>query len=160
MVKIKIISVGKIKQQYFEDAINDYIRRLSSIYKVEHICVNTAQYPDKINQALANQAKDVEGENILKRVSPTDYVICLNLKQKTMDSIEFSDYMRNIVNQGNSTIVFVVGGSYGLGKNILKRANQELTLSAMTLIHEMAIVFLLEQLYRGINIQKNTPYHK
>ena len=160
MVRITIYSIGKIKQPYFKDAINDYIKRLSSSYKVEHLVLNNAQYPDKISEKQIEQAKELEGETMLKRIGNDDFVIALNLNRKSLNSVEFSNYLTSLVDRGVNSIVFLIGGSYGLGTNVLKRSNFELTLSEMTLIHEMTIVFLLEQLYRSVNIQNNTPYHK
>lgn len=160
MVKIKIISVGKIKQGYFQSMIDDYIKRLKSNYKIEHIIVDTANYPLKLNDTIIEQIKETEGVNILKKIGSKDYVIALNLNQTEYDSLKFSQYIQNLIDQSIGTITFIIGGSYGLGTNVLNRANSQITLSKMTLIHEMAIVFLLEQLYRGVNIQNNTPYHK
>ena len=149
-----------MKQPYFKDAINDYIKRLSSAYKVEHVSVNNAQYPDRISDKQIEQCKAIEGETILKRIASNDFVIALNLNKQHFDSVEFSDYLTKLVDRGVNSIVFVVGGSYGLGENILERAQCQVTLSKMTLIHEMTIVFLLEQIYRSVNINNNTPYHK
>ena len=160
MVKITIYSVGKAKQPYFRDAINDYVKRLSSTFKIAHIALNSAQYPDKISEKQILQAKEIEGETMLKRLDSNDFVIALNLNKKMLDSIEFSNYLTSLVDRGVNSIVFLIGGSYGLGNNVLSRANFELTLSEMTLIHEMTIVFLLEQIYRSVNIRNNTPYHK
>jgi Uncharacterized conserved protein len=160
VVKISIYSVGKIKQSYFKEAINDYIKRLSSSYKIEHVVINPANYPDKISDKQIEQCKEAEGVSILKRLAPTDFVIALNLNRTSLDSVEFSKYLNSLTDKGVNSIVFLIGGSYGLGTCVLNRSNYQLTLSKMTLIHEMTIVFLLEQIYRSVNIQNNTPYHK
>ena len=136
------------------------MQRLSSSYKISHVCVNNAEYPSKINDKLIMQCKEKEGESLLKRIDSLDFVIALNLNRKEMDSVEFSSFITNLLENGIGSLVFVIGGSYGLGENLLGRANFELTLSKMTLLHEMSIVFILEQIYRAVNIVNKTPYHK
>lgn len=157
MQKIRIISVGKTKQDYYALGIKDYIKRLNGHYNIEHLQVSSADYPLKINDALIAKIKEIEGDNILKRIGPKEFVVLLNLGQRELDSLEFSKFLADLT---TPIITFVIGGSYGLGNNIMGRANAQLSLSKMTLIHEMAILFLLEQIYRGVNIQSNTPYHK
>ena len=160
MLKIKIISVGKIKQPYFQAAVNDYLKRSSSYFNIEHIVVPTAIYPDKINDSLIQKAKKTEAQSILRRLSDGDFIGALALNSFEFCSEGFSEFIDQLASKSYKQVVFIIGGSYGLDESVIKRANQKISVSKMTLPHELALVFLLEQIYRAGNILNNTPYHK
>ena len=152
-MKIKIIAVGSIKDKYFKDAINEYIKRLSKYIKVEIIEVKETD-DTKLN------AKEVEGERILKQIKNNDFVVALTLNKKECTSEEFASWLDKTFVKANSEIIFLIGGSLGLSNAVIKRSNDCLTLSKLTFTHQMSRVILLEQIYRGFKIIHNERYHK
>ena len=150
---IKIICIGKIKERYMCDAINDYLKRLSKYTKVEIIELNNYN-SDNINDILVH-----EKELILKNIKDKDYVITMEIEGKELNSIEFSKKIEETFNN-NSNIDFIIGGSYGLHKDIKNISNYALSFSKMTFPHQLFRLILLEQIYRAYKIQNNEAYHK
>ena len=150
---IKIICIGKIKERYMCDAINDYLKRLSKYTKVEIIELNNYN-SDNINDILVH-----EKELILKNINSKDYLITLEIEGEQLDSIQFSNKLDKILSI-NSNIVFIIGGSYGLHKDIKNISNYALSFSKMTFPHQLFRLILLEQIYRAYKIQNNEAYHK
>lgn len=149
---IKIITVGKLKEQYFKDACNEYLKRLSKYTKIDLIEVPDENYD--ITKTL-----DKEKENIIKHISDKDYIITLEIEGKELSSIELSKKINDTL-ISNSDITFIIGGSYGLHEDIKKLSNYSLSFSKMTFPHQLFRIMLLEQIYRSYKILNNETYHK
>lgn len=159
-MKISVITVGKIKEKYLRDAIAEYSKRLSRYCKLEIIEVADEKTPDQVSEAVEDAIRAKEGERILKFIRDDMYVITLEINGKMLTSEEFAEKMESLGVQGNSSIAFVIGGSIGLGKDVLKRSDFALSFSKMTFPHQLMRVVLLEQVYRGYRIISGEPYHK
>ena len=159
-MKITIITVGKIKEKYLRDAIAEYSKRLSRYCKLEIIEVSDEKTPDQASETLEEQIRSKEGERILKYIRDDMYVITLEIGGKMLSSEEFAKKIETLGVQGQSSIAFVIGGSIGLGKEVLKRSDYALSFSKMTFPHQLMRVILLEQVYRGYRIMNGEPYHK
>ncbi len=159
-MEIRILSVGKIKEKYLKDGIQEYTKRLGRYCNVRFIQVADEKTPDHASEALNRQIKETEGERLLKNIREQDYVVALALDGKMLDSVELSKFMENLGIQGKSTIDFVIGGSLGLSDRVLARADYKLCFSKMTFPHQLMQMILLEQIYRGFRIMNNEPYHK
>lgn len=159
-MKITLITVGKIKEKYLKDAIAEYSKRLSKYCKLEIIEVSDEKTPDTVSAVVEEQIRQKEGERILKYVKEDAYVITLEIGGKMMDSVEFSRKIETLGIQGVSHITFVIGGSIGLGKEVLQKSDFALSFSKMTFPHQLMRVILLEQIYRGYRIMAGEPYHK
>lgn len=159
-MKITIITVGKIKEKYFTDAIAEYSKRLSRYCKLEMIQVADEKTPDGASEALEAQIKDKEGERILSNLKDGSYVVTLAIEGNMLDSEELAEKIEKWGVSGVSQIVFVIGGSLGLSKAVLSRADYKLSFSRMTFPHQLMRVILLEQIYRAYRIIQNEPYHK
>lgn len=159
-MKIKIICVGKIKEKYFIQAIDEYIKRLQAYTKLELIEVSDESIPDKCSDKFAELIKEKEAAKILSKIKDDELVVVLDVMGKPLDSVEFSKYIEQSMLHGKSVITFVIGGSLGNGASILQRSNMRLSFSKMTFTHQMMKVFLIEQIYRSFKIMKNESYHK
>lgn len=159
-MKIRIFAIGKIKEAYLKEGINEYLTRLKPYTQIEIIELNDEPIPDNPNESEINKAKNIEGERVLKLLKPQDYLISLDLNKKQYTSLEFAKYLDNKFVIGGSNINFVIGGSYGLSDSLKKRANDSLSLSNMTFLHQMTRLLLLEQIYRAFKINRNETYHK
>ena len=159
-MKITLITVGKIKEKYFTDAIAEYAKRLSRYCKMEIVEVADEKTPDGASEALENQIKEKEGERILSKVPDGAYVVALAIEGKQLDSEELADKMEKWNVNGVSHLVFIIGGSLGLTPKVLNRADFKLSFSKMTFPHQLMRVVLLEQVYRSFRIRNNEPYHK
>lgn len=160
IMKITVITVGKIKEKYLKDAIAEYSKRLSKYCKLEIIEVADEKTPDGASKTVEMQIRDKEGERILKHVKDDACVITLEIQGKQMTSEELADKIETLGVQGTSHIVFVIGGSIGLGEEVLKRSDYALSFSKMTFPHQLMRVILLEQVYRSYRIINREPYHK
>ena len=150
---IKIICVGKIKEKYLKDAIEEYEKRLSKYTKLEIIELQD------INNDNINIILEKEKELILNKINEKDYVITLEIEGKELSSVELSNKIDNIF-LTNSNITFIIGGSYGLHNEIKERSNFKLSFSKLTFPHQLFRVMLLEQIYRSYKILNNESYHK
>ena len=159
-MKITLITVGKIKEKYLKDAIAEYSKRLSRYCKLEIIEVADEKTPDQASETMEEQIRDKEGERILKYLKDDMYVITLEIDGKQLSSEELADKMAALGLQGKSHIAFVIGGSIGLGREVLKRSDYALSFSKMTFPHQLMRVILLEQVFRGYRIINGEPYHK
>ncbi len=159
-MKISIVCVGKIKEKFFVDAIREYEKRLSRYCKLEICEVADEKTPDKASEALEEQIKEKEACRMEKYLSDDAYVIALAIDGKMLDSVALSEKIEKAGIQGVSHIQFVIGGSLGLHKRILDRADYKLSFSKMTFPHQLMRVILLEQVYRGYRIMNGEPYHK
>lgn len=159
MVRINIVCVGKLKEKYLKDSIDEYSKRLSKYCKLNIIELEDVSLPNKINDSIIMDIKKKEGEKILEQIKNTQYVIALELKGKEYSSEEFANTIQDIQTRGFSDITFVIGGTLGLDKEVLNRANELVCFSKMTFPHQLIRVFLLEQLFRGFKILNNETYH-
>lgn len=159
-MKITLITVGKIKEKYIRDAIAEYSKRLSRYCKLEILEVADEKTPDHASESAENAIRDKEGERILKYIKDDMYVITLEIEGKMLTSEDLAKKIDNLGIQGNSNIAFVIGGSIGLGAEVLKRSDYALSFSKMTFPHQLMRVILLEQIYRSYRIINGEPYHK
>ncbi len=159
-MKIRLLTVGKIKEKYLRDAIVEYSKRLSRYCKLEILEAADEKTPDHASEALEEQIKKKEGDRILNFISDSDYVIALDLKGEMFTSEEFAQKIDRLGIQGVSTIDFIIGGSLGLSEDVRRRADLKVSFSKMTFPHQLMRVIFLEQLYRSYRIIRNEPYHK
>lgn len=159
-MKITVIAVGKIKEKFFSEAIAEYQKRLSRYCKLEIVQVADEKTPDKASDLQNEQIKQKEGERILAHIKDGAYVIALAINGKMLSSEQLSAELERLGNQGQSQIVMIIGGSLGLSKEVLDRADYKLSFSPMTFPHQLMRVVLLEQVYRGFKIMAGEPYHK
>lgn len=159
-MKITLITVGKIKEKYLKDAISEYSKRLSKYCKLEIIEVADEKTPDQAGEAVENNIRTKEGQRILKYIRDDMYVITLEIAGKMLTSEELSEKIGKLGLQGKSNIAFVIGGSIGLGKEVMARSDYALSFSKMTFPHQLMRVILLEQIYRSFKILKGETYHK
>ena len=159
-MKITILTVGKIKEIYLKDAIAEYAKRLSRYCKLEIVEVADEKTIENASQVLETQIRDKEAERLMKYIREDAYVITLEIKGKQLTSEELSEKINQLGIQGKSHIIFVIGGSIGLGDEILKRSDYALSFSKMTFPHQLMRVILLEQIYRSYRIINGEPYHK
>ena len=159
-MKITIIPVGKIKEKYLTDAIAEYSKRLSRYCKLEILEVADEKTPDGASEIVEENIREKEGERILKLIKEDAYVITLEISGKMLTSEELADRIETLGIQGKSHLVFVIGGSIGLGREVLRRSDYALSFSKMTFPHQLMRVILLEQIYRSYRIINGEPYHK
>lgn len=159
-MKITIVTVGKIKEKYLKDAIAEYSKRLSKYCKLEIIEVADEKTPDNASEVVEEQIRAKEGERILKHIKDDAYVITLEINGKMLSSEDLAEKIDTLGVKGISHIVFVIGGSIGLGTEVLKRSDFALSFSKMTFPHQLMRVILLEQVYRSYRIINGEPYHK
>lgn len=159
-MEIKILSVGKIKEKYLNDGIQEYAKRLSRYCKLTFIQTPDEKTPDKASDALNEQIKNTEGERLLKHIREQDYVIALAIDGKMLDSVQLSSMIGRLGVEGKSSVCMVIGGSLGLSDSVLKRADFKLSFSKMTFPHQLMQMILLEQIYRSYRILNGEPYHK
>ncbi len=159
-MKITLITVGKLKEKYWQDAIAEYSKRLSRYCKLEMVQVQDEKTPDGASPALEQQIKEREGERILEKLRPDTFVIALAIKGHMLDSEELAEKIEKLGVRGVSQIAFVIGGSLGLSDAVLSRADYQLSFSRMTFPHQLMRVVLLEQIYRSFRIINKEPYHK
>lgn len=159
-MKITVITVGKIKEKYLKDAIAEYSKRLSRYCKLEILEVADEKIPDGASEIVEENIREKEGERILKLIKEDAYVITLEISGKMLTSEELADRIETLGIQGKSHLVFVIGGSIGLGREVLRRSDYALSFSKMTFPHQLMRVILLEQIYRSYRIINGEPYHK
>ena len=155
-----ILCVGKIKEKFYSQAIEEYSKRLSKYCKLEIKEAADEKTPDSASDTVNRMIKEKEGDRLLSFIKDDSYVIALAIDGKMLDSVELSEKIDNLMLSGKSDIVFVIGGSLGLDKRVLDRADYKLSFSKMTFPHQLMRVILLEQIYRSFRIMKNEPYHK
>lgn len=159
-MKITIISVGKIKEKFFNDAINEYTKRLSKFCKLTEEIVQDERADENYSQAEVEQVKTKEGIKILTKIPKSSYVFVLDVKGKQISSEELAEKIDNLGIDGKSDITFIIGGSNGLSQAVLNIADYKLSFSKMTFPHQLFKVILLEQIYRTFKIMSNESYHK
>ncbi|MGD6804586.1 23S rRNA (pseudouridine(1915)-N(3))-methyltransferase RlmH [Rossellomorea vietnamensis] len=159
-MNISIVTVGKLKEKYLKQGIDEYLKRLSAYAKVEVIEVSDEKAPEELSETEMIQVKGKEGERILAKISPDAYVIALAIEGKMRTSEDLADNLDKLATYGKSKVAFVIGGSLGLSDEVLKRSNETLSFSKMTFPHQLMRLILVEQVYRAFRINRGEPYHK
>lgn len=159
-MKITILAVGKIKEKFYRQAIEEFEKRLSRYCKLEIVEVADEKTPDHASEAEELLIKEKEGQRLLKHVRDDAWICALAINGKMLDSVELSEKIESLGVSGTSHIIFVIGGSLGLAEQVLKRADYLLSFSKMTFPHQLMRVILLEQIYRSYRILSKQPYHK
>ena len=159
-MKIKIVTVGKLKEKYLKDGIAEYSKRLSRFANLEMIELADEKTPDRASNSENQKILELEGTRILSKISDRDFVIVLAIEGKTLSSEEFSKQLEQAPINGFSTLTFVIGGSLGLSPQVKKRANLFLSFGRLTLPHQLMRLVLVEQIYRSFRITAGHAYHK
>lgn len=159
-MKITILCVGKIKEAFYRDAIAEYSKRLQKYVKLQLFEVSDEKVLETQSEAMDEIVLRKEGERLLKHIKDNDYVITLAITGTSLDSVSFSEKIEQLGCHQVSSIVFVIGGSLGLSKEIYDRSDEQISFSKMTFPHQLMRVILLEQVYRAYRIMKKEPYHK
>ena len=159
-MKIKIVTVGKLKEKYLKDGIAEYSKRISRFATVEMIELADEKTPDRASDSENEKILDLEGNRILSKIGDREFVVVLAIEGKTLSSEEFSKQLEQASINGFSTLTFVIGGSLGLSKEVKKRANLSVSFGRLTLPHQLMRLVLTEQIYRAFTIQQGSPYHK
>ncbi len=159
-MRITIVCVGKLKEKYWKDAIAEYSKRLSRYHKLDIIELADEKTPETMSKAQEQEVKKKEGERILKSIKEDAFVVVLAIEGKSLNSEQLADFMEKKAVSGVSHMVFVIGGSLGLSKDVMQCADDALSFSKMTFPHQMMRVILLEQIYRAERINRGEPYHK
>jgi len=156
-MKIKIIALGKIKEKFLKDGIDEFLKRLTPYCPTEILELSPIEIKD---ENLTEKILDEEGEKILSHIKPQSYVITLEIIGKQLSSEEFSSKINSLINDGCSELVFVIGSSCGISKNVSARADFKMSMSKMTFLHQFARLILVEQVYRAFKIMRGETYHK
>ena len=159
-MKIKSVTVGKLKEKYLKDGIAEYTKRISRFAKLEMIELTDEKTPDKASELENQKILETEGERILSKVGERDFVVVLAIEGKIFSSEEFSKQLEQASIKGYSTLTFIIGGSLGLAPVVKNRANLSVSFGRLTLPHQLMRLVLVEQIYRAFTIQQGSPYHK
>ena len=158
MLHINLICIGKLKETYLKEAIQEYSKRLSKYYSFQIIELPDEKLPDTLNPSIISQIQDIESEKIISHIPKNSYVISLDLTGKQYTSEEFSEKIENI-KISNSNLTFIIGGSLGLNTKLKNLSNEKICFSKMTFPHQLIRVFLIEQIFRAAKISNNEKYH-
>lgn len=156
-MNIKIVAVGKLKEKYTKEAIDEFKKRLGAYCSLSVVEIPAQEIRD---DNLAQKYMEIEGEKILSAIKPDAYVVTLEILGKMLSSEEFAQKIKDLSNEGHNEIVFVIGGANGLSKAVSDRANFKLSFSKMTFTHQLIRIFLYEQIYRAFKIINNENYHR
>lgn len=156
-MRIKIIALGKIKEKFLKEGIDEFLKRLTPYASVEIIELSPIEIKD---EHLTEKVLDEEGEKILSHIKPQSFVITMEILGKQFSSEEFAKKINSLTNEGQSEIIFVIGSSCGLSKKVSARSNLKMSMSKMTFLHQFARLLLVEQIYRAFKIIKGETYHK
>ena len=159
-MKIKVVTVGKLKEKYLKDGIAEYTKRILRFAKLEMIELADEKTPDKASELENQKILETEGARILSKVGERDFVVVLAIEGKTLSSEEFSKQLEQASIKGYSTLTFIIGGSLGLAPVVKNRANLSVSFGRLTLPHQLMRLVLIEQIYRAFTIQQGSPYHK
>lgn len=159
-MKITVFCIGFLKESYWKDAVAEYQKRLGNYVSLDVVEIPDLPCPEKASAKEMEEIKDKEGQKVLAKLKPGDYLIALDLKGKQYDSVAFAEHLQQKLVQNGASICFVIGGSLGLSDALLQRANESVCFGLPTFPHQLARVMLLEQLYRSFRILRNEPYHK
>ena len=157
---IRIIACGHMKEKWMKDGLQEYVRRISPYEKIEVVEVNDEKAPESNSDAQNEQVKEKEGERLLKQIRDTDYVILLDLAGKEWSSPEMAQFLQSLYNRNRNHIDFVIGGSLGVSRALIERADYRWKISDCTFPHQLCRVMVSEQIYRCFRILHHEPYHK
>lgn len=153
-MNISIITIGKLKEKYLKQGIDEYLKRLSSYAKIEIIELADEKAPENLSEIEMEQVKEKEGERILSKISDDTHVIALAIEGKMKSSEQLAKDLDQLATYGKSKVAFVIGGSLGLSNTVMKRANDSLSFSKMTFPHQLMRLILVEQVYRAFRINR------
>ena len=161
-MNITVLCVGKLKEKYWIDAVEEYSKRLSRFCKLTILEITEERLSDNAGSAGEKAVIDTESRNIFKKISrsPSMYIIALDVNGKSITSVDLAEKISGLGIDGKSDIVFIIGGSLGLSRELLEQSDMRLSFSKMTFPHQMMRVILLEQVYRAFKINGNETYHK
>lgn len=159
-MRITLICVGKLKERFYRDAVEEYVKRIGKYCKIEVIEVEDEKTPDGAGEALEEQIKAKEGKRILDRIKENSFVVTLEIKGKRFTSEGYAGWLEGLTVNGCSHVTFVIGGSLGLHESVCKRSDLAVSFSDMTFPHQLMRVILTEQIYRAFRIISGEPYHK
>lgn len=159
-MNIQIVSVGKLKEKYLKMGIEEYTKRLGAYAKIDLVEVADEKAPENLSDADMEIVKKKESDRILAKIGADTYVIALAIEGKMKTSEQLAGDIESLMTYGRSKIAFVIGGSLGLHKDVMKRSDEKLSFSKMTLPHQLMKLVLVEQIYRAFRIMKGEPYHK
>ncbi|MBM7605116.1 23S rRNA (pseudouridine1915-N3)-methyltransferase [Metabacillus crassostreae] len=159
-MNISIITIGKLKEKYLKQGIDEYLKRLSAYAKLDIIELPDEKAPENLSETEMEIVKEKEGERILSKISDDTHVIALAIEGKMKTSEQLAKEIDQLATYGKSKIAFIIGGSLGLSQQVMKRANDTLSFSKMTFPHQLMRLILLEQIYRAFRINRGEPYHK
>lgn len=158
-MKFTFLTIGKIKEKWMRQGIEEYLKRLSPMAKVEILSPDEEKMPENPSPALKEKVMEKEGDKLLKYLKDEDFLILLDLKGKPVTSEGLAEILQKKMVAGTSHFFFMIGGPYGNGENIRKRADLKISISAMTFTHQMARLILAEQVFRAMKIIRHEPYH-
>lgn len=156
-LKIKIIALGKIKENFLKEGIDEFLKRLTPYASVSVVELSPIEIKD---ENLTQKILFEEGEKILSQIKLSDFVVTMEIQGKQFSSEEFSQKITSLADEGVNEMVFVIGSSCGIGRNVSERADLKMSMSKMTFLHQFARLILVEQIYRAFKISRNEPYHK
>ncbi|EOH90485.1 ribosomal RNA large subunit methyltransferase H [Enterococcus asini ATCC 700915] len=159
-MNIKLITVGKLKEKYLVQGINEYVKRLGAYGKIQIIEVPDEKAPENLSEAQMIQVKEKEGERILGKIKDGEYVFALAIEGQNPSSEAFAKQLEQLQIQGKSQFVFIIGGSLGLSQAVMQRSNAQISFGKMTYPHQLMRLILVEQIYRAMRINHGEPYHK
>ena len=155
-MKITLLAIGKTDNKNLQNLVDDYTKRLSHYISFNFEIISDIKNAKNLTEV---QQKEAEGEELLKRLQPSDVLVLLDEKGKQFTSVAFANYLQKKMNSGLKNLVIVIGGPYGFSDAVYAKAQEKLSLSTMTFSHQMVRLFFIEQLYRGFTILRNEPYH-
>ncbi len=160
MLHVKIAAVGRLKERALQELVGEYAKRLGAYCRLDMVEVADEKAPETLSAAQRDAVMAAEAERLLRHIAPGDYVVVLAIGGDTLSSEDLAARLEKLAVSGRGSLVFLIGGSLGLGPSVLRRADLRLSLSRMTFPHQLARLILTEQLYRAFKINRNEPYHK
>ena len=160
MIKVEIISVGKLKENFWKSAINEYAKRLKAFCNFSILEVKDEKIADNISDNEITKIKEIEGKRILSKIKQDSFIFCLDMRGKEYSSEQFAAKLNKLATYDTSKFVFIIGGSLGLSQEILNTADERVSFGKFTLPHQLMRVVLTEQIYRSFMINNGRVYHK
>ncbi len=160
MLKVNLICIGKLKEDYLRDACKEYSKRLSAFCNLNIVELNEYKLSDNPSDSMINKALEQEGKGILSKLSDRSATVSMCIEGKQINSVELSKFIDDVCSGGTGELNFIIGGSFGLSDEVKSKSDLRLSMSKMTFPHQLARVMLLEQLYRSFMISKGGKYHK
>lgn len=159
-MNIKVLCVGRLKEKIYMEACAEFKKRISRYANMEIAEVADEKAPEQLSPALMEQVKNAEGQRLMDRLLPGEYLIAMDIRGKELTSPELSALMEEVMQSGKSRVAFAIGGSLGLSDAVLQRADKRVSFGKPTFSHQIFRVMLLEQIYRAFKIMRGEPYHK